>query len=341
MEGSSLEAGLNQVLNNPAGAESESNDTQDTQEGIDTGVQTPPEIVPHETIPKSSPAGVQNNAGKAEAQGFDYEWWKKDQRFGKIWGKDKKSIPIPVDGVKSWHEADKILETKYKPAYKQYEDLKNRIKELGYDPEKTDDFLNEVKSWKDPDNPIVKLGNYVYQWKDDPLCGDIDKFFTDLNVRKMQRDFPNWTQEQISEFKNLQEEIKAMKAEKEAQRQAEMKQKDAEVVSRLRQDIDVEMKRIEEKCKTLGFEFTQEIRDKLYDYGVKESLNPKHLDYAFQDLFKDEIQKLSENKLKSKIMTERQAKLKNKVPYSSGNRTTQTVKKPFIDRFVDIVTPKK
>lgn len=291
------------------------------------------EIVSRETL-TPAPAGAQPSVEKAVAQGFDGEWWKKDQRYGKIWGKDKQVVPLPIDAVKSWHEADKILETKYKPAYKQYEDLKHRIKEIGYDPEKVDDFLNEVKSWKDPNNPIVNLGNYLYQWKDDPLIGDIDKFFADLNVRKMQRDFPNMTVEQINEFKAMKDEINQIKQEKEAQRQAEVKQKESEIVGKLQQEIDVEMKRIEEECKNLGFEFTDEIRNKLYDYGVQEALSPQHLKYAFKDLFKDDIQKLSENKLKSKIMQDKQAKSKTKVPYTSVRQATP-IKKNFMDRFQD------
>jgi hypothetical protein len=292
--------------------------------------QLPADNVSHETIPQQVPAGIQTNVAKPEPQGFDYDWWKKDQRFGKIWKSDK-------DVIRSAYESDKILETKYKPAYKQYEDLKNRIKELGHDPEKTDEFINEFKSFKDPNNPIMNLGNYLYQWKDDPLIGDIDKFFQDLNVRKMQRDFPNMTVEQINEFKAMKEEINNIKQEKEAQRQAEVKQRETEIVSRLQQEIDVEMKRIEEECKNLGFEFTDDIRQKLYDYGIKESLSPAHLKYAFKDLFKDDIQKLSENKLKSKIMQDKQAKLRTKVPYTSVRKTAQPTKKNFLDRFADAI----
>ena len=310
--------------------EPESSLTNSADAGQETVIAEPASpILP--TEPQVPQAAAQPAVGKPEAQGFDYEWWKKDPRYGKIWKTDR-------DVIKSAYESDKILETKYKPAHKQYEDMKNRIKSLGYDPEKVDDFFNEVKSYKDPNNPVINLGNYLYQWKDDPLIGEIDKFFADLNVRKMQRDFPNMSVEQINQFKAMQEEIKAIKEEKQNEKQAQSDAKQKELVEQLKGEIAEETNRIEEEAKALGFEFTDEIRHKLYDYGIQESLSPKHLKYAFKELFKDDIAKLSENKLKSKVQQERDVRSKTKVPFGMNPNRQSPIKKNFTDRLQEMLT---
>ena len=52
------------------------------------------------------------------SNGYDPEWYKKDDRWVKrgMWKSEQ-------DIIKSYYEADKILETKYKPIAKQYDCL--------------------------------------------------------------------------------------------------------------------------------------------------------------------------------------------------------------------------
>ena len=283
----------------------------------DTGTTVNPPA--QDVQPPAQPAG--QSAG--QSTGWDY---KSDPRWGKIWKSE-------TDIIKSYREADNILETKYKPAYKRYEQIVNEIKKFGYDQEKVDDFLNEYKSYKDPNNPIIALGNLLYQWKDTPELEDIDAAFEAAKLKKMKREFPGYTPEQIEEVRRLQSEVTTMRKEQEDRLQAEKDAKFNELKGQFQKEIDAQLLEIEKEAKDLGIEWTDDIRRQVVERGAKTSMEPSLLKYAFRDLIQDYSSKY-EAKLKARILEDQQKKHRTVIPLNRKPQG-QPVKKDFVQSFVE------
>jgi len=278
----------------------------------------------------NEPAGSQQTIGKPENQGFDYEWTKKYPRYGKIWKSDR-------DVIKSAYESDKILETKYKPAYKQYEGIVKKLKEFGYDSDKIEDFFNEHKTLKDPENPVNALGGLLLQWKDDPFVPDIEQFFKDLETRKMQRDYPGMTIQQITQFKELQQKLESIEKRESERLEAEQAAKNEELKNKYIAELQAQFSEIEKEAQELGIELTDEIREKLYQKGIETSMEPSLLRFAFRDIVKDQYEKGYENKIKSRLM---ESQNKNrKIPIGASKVAPE--KKSFIDKFADAMRADK
>jgi hypothetical protein len=307
--------------------------TPDPQEGdgsLTQGAQAP--ILPQGATQNVQP-GSQPTAAKVEPQGFDYEWWKKDPRFGKIWKSDR-------DVIKSAYESDKILETKYKPAYKQYEGIVKKLKEFGYDSDKIDDFFNEHKTLKDPENPVNALGNLLLQWQGDPFVPDIEQFFKDLELKKMQRDYPGMTMQQVNEFRSLQQKLADIEKRESDKLAAEQAAKNEELKSKVMEEVKVQFAAIEQEAKDLGIEFTDELKEKLYQRGIQTSMEPSLLPLAFRQMVKDQYDKSYENKVKSKILESQDKSKRTTVPLSRGaNKITSN--KSFVEKFAEAIKNEK
>ena len=304
---------------------------QGTDSKITQGTGLPKPLEQTGQIP-AQPGG-QQPAGKADATGFDYEWWKKDPRFGKIWHTEK-------DVIKSGYESDRILENKYKPAYKQYEGIVNKLKEFGYSSENIDDFFNEHKTLKDPNNPVNALGNLLLQWKGDPYVPDIEQFFKDLELKKMQRDYPGMTMQQINEFRTLQQKLDDIEKRESAKLEAEQKAKNEELKIQAQKEIDTQFAAIVKEASELGIPLTDEMKQKLFQYGIDTAMEPSLLGLAFRNMYKEQYDKAYENKVKAKILEANDKSRKTTVPINRpASRPPEN--KSFVDKFVEAVSREK
>jgi hypothetical protein len=235
------------------------------------------------------------------AEAFDYEWWKKDPRYGKIWKEEK-------DVFKSAFEADRILETKYKPAYKEYEGLRKKFEDAGVKTEKIDDYIKEYQSLKDPANPTNQRANYFSYWIDNPkYTPAIEAFYRDLEKREMTEKFPGMNEDQIQ--KQIELEQRLAKFE-----EATKRQEDEKMVASLTQEVNTGLSKIKQIGESRGFPITDDILNKFTDHCIQAGIQPKYMVHEFLQMYNDDIDKSYENKVKSKLLESQTKTNKTHIP---------------------------
>jgi hypothetical protein len=235
------------------------------------------------------------------AEAFDYEWWKKDPRFGKIWKEEK-------DVFKSAYEADKILETKYKPAYKEYEGLRKKFEDSGLATDKIDDYIKEYNTLKSPENPTNQRANYFSYWIDNPkYTPSVEAFYRDLEKREMSEKFPGMNEEQIQKQIELEQRLSKFE-------EATKRQEDEKMVASLTQEVNQGVARIKSIGESRGFPITDDILSKFTDYCIEKGIQPKYMVHEFMQMYDNDISKAYENKIKSKVLEGQTKTNKTQIP---------------------------
>jgi len=233
-----------------------------------------------EATPEAAPADAGTPAQQPTAQ--EIADWTKDQRYERMWKKDPNAL------YKSYREADKLIEGQYKPLRAQAETFTKLFKEYGYeaDPAQIKQAMDELKTWKDPENPTIKRANYFSYFYDHPeYKGEVETMFEGLRKREIRKQFGDGVSDEIVN------EIIANRKYREEQEAKEKARIEQEQHSKLVGTIDEGWKRVESEAKAMGFPVTEEIRQQLLEVCAKEDVDPRFMYYKFQDMFKDEVSK--------------------------------------------------
>ena len=233
--------------------------------------------------------------------------WRKDQRYGRMWNKGNK-VQFSEDQHKvindGFYKSYRNIEKMYEPTKKELETLKTDKEamsklatEYGISLDKLKEVLDEHKSFKDPNNPVVSRGKYLSAWFDEPELSKVYKdkvtsFFQDLESQEMERRYPGMNAEQRQKMIDYENRIQAI----ETKEREESKTKAVQENSAL---IDKSINRAKEYAKSKGFEITKEMEMKVLDHCHKNGVNPKDIYYAFRELYDNEIDKVHVEKIKS------------------------------------------
>ena len=233
--------------------------------------------------------------------------WRKDPRYGKMWNKGNK-VQFSEDQHKvindEFYKSYRNIEKVWEPTKKELETLKKDkeamtalAKEYGISIEKLKDVLEEHKTFKDPDNPVISRGNYLSAWFDNeklaPLYKDkVTNFFKGLETEEMQRQYPGMNDVQIKEMVELKQKVQAIEAQKkEEARTTSIKEQQSL--------IDKNINRGKEYAKAKGFEITVDMENKLIDFCKENKVFPKDVFYAFREMFDEQIDKVYSEKVKA------------------------------------------
>ena len=254
-------------------------------EGQNTGTNLPPSGT------ETKPAIGQTADQKPNDTSYDVEWWKKDPRFGKIWHTEQ-------DFPRLYKSADEVLETKYKPAFKQYEGLQKKLKEYGIEPDRFDEYAKEYQLLKDPNNPDLVRSSYFKQWLENPLYSDkVKKFYEDIELAEQERQYPNMTAEARA---------KMMELEGRVNKYDEMlaNQKKEQEYAAHKKTINSGLDEIKKLSASKGFDFTDEIRNQFIDECIKNKVSPQNFVYEFMKKFNEALDKSGREKTRAELIAE-------------------------------------
>ncbi len=256
--------------------------------------------------------------------------WTKDERYQRMWKKD------PNQMYKSYKSADDLIEKQYKPLRAQAESFTKLFKDYGYEanPDQLKSAFEELKTWKDPENPTVKRANFFSYFYDHPeYKAEVEATFENLRRRELQKQYPGMNEEQIKDLMDL----KKFKEETESR---EKQREEAEKHKNLVGTIEQGWERVQTEAKKMGFPITEEIRQGLLDICAKEDVDPRFMFYKFADMYKEEIAKYQRAMVQADMVKARQQKRTSGIipasPTSSRipNRQ-QAVKPSMLDRTLE------
>ena len=204
----------------------------------------------------------QESGAKPVGDVYDPTWWQKDDRTIK-----RKLWKTEADVVKSYHNLEpeyNKLKEKSGNLEKQISDISGIFKEFGIEPnsEQIKNILTELKTLKDPANPVKQRANYFGYWAEHKNPSFQSKFLTfmqNLEREELQAKFPNWTDEQIAKQMENDKRLKELELK-------DIKREEAQKTEQATQRINTGLKSAEDYAKKVGFAWSDDIKNKLIDY---------------------------------------------------------------------------
>ena len=278
------------------------------------------------------PAGSQQSSGKSAVQdAIDYS---KDERLKRMWMKEGKFDPNLM--YKSVRNGDDLIEKQFKPLKAQADAFTNLLKTYGFEPdvEKLKPAFEELKKWRDPENPLVKRGNYLSFFLDDPeFKGETETFLESLRMKAIRREFGEGTSPE------LVKEILANRQYREETERKEKARQEQERQTQMVSSISGEWKKVEAKCKELGIPTSDEMRVKLLTHCRDNGIPTNGIYYEFQTMFSKDVEAKTRAKIQEDLMkTLNKGKKSGIIPAGNGQTKSAAVvgtkggKSPILDR---------
>jgi len=299
--------------------ESESSLTTELTDNQDTGT----DVTPSDVTPQ---AGGQTTAQTPNAStGWDY---KTDSRWGKVW----KSEGDIINGYKS---LDDVLEKKYKPTYKQYEDLKNKFKDNGIELDALDDYIKEYQTLKSPEHPANQVFNLLKELADDDITAqELDLALKDLNEKKLTRKYPGATKETREQILAQEKQLKELATWKQTLEKQEQDKKQTETAVK-------SLTGIRELCKSKGFDFTDDIRQEFLIHCVKNGIPEQYYAQEFRNKYDAMIDKVHEEKIKAQTLESLKKTNATTIPIKGKAPEAKPSTNSFIDRLSNAMGNRK
>lgn len=280
------------------------------------------------------PAGGQQPSGKPAAQ--DASDYSKDERLKRMWMTKGQFDPNLM--YKSVRSGDELIEKQFKPLKAQAEAFTNLLKTYGFEPdvEKLKPAFEELKKWRDPENPLVKRGNYLSFFLDDPeFKGETETFLESLRMKAIRREFGEGTSPE------LVKEILANRQYREETERKEKARQEQETQTRMVSSIEGEWKKVEAKAKELGIATSDEMRVRLLTHCRDNGIPVNGIYYEFQTMFSKDVEAKTRAKIQEDLMkTLNKGKRSGIIPagtsQSKGGQVSGTGKKPaIVDRVMN------
>ena len=265
------------------------------------------------------PAGGQQPSGKSAVQdAIDYM---KDERLKRMWTTKGQFDPNLM--YKSVRNGDELIEKQFKPLKAQAEAFTNLLKNYGFEPdvEKLKPAFEELKKWRDPENPLVKRGNYLSFFLDDPeFKGETETFLESLRMKAIRREFGEGTSPE------LVKEILANRQYREETERKEKARQEQESQTRMVSSIKGEWKKVEAKCKELGIATSDEMRVKLLTHCRDNGIPTNGIYYEFQTMFSKDVEAKTRAKIQEDLMkTLNKGKRSGVIPAGNGQARSAAV----------------
>lgn len=243
------------------------------------------ELVSQESEVQDSKANVQGEQQITETEP-EQEWdWTKDERHARMWKEDPNGMYKSYRNLEGEYEKVKSLKN-------DYTSLTSKFEERGLKVDELDNYFNEYKELKDPNNPrnqdMAILEDFMSDSETEQKIGN---FFRELQTEKLQRQFPGMNQEQIQSQVKMTEELSELKKAEE-QRQYESKTKE------YTQQILGNTKKMVEFASDRGFEVTDNIKNEVLDYCTKNQIPPNAIFATFLEKYGDKVFEAQENKMR-------------------------------------------
>jgi len=293
-------------------------DTQNTGSEVADSTQAQPES----STPEAGNSTETQNTPQTTEEIID---WLKDKRAETSWKKDPNRL------YKSYRDMEKT----YSPMKQKFESLNKTFQELGIAPEHLKEMTEELKTWKDPENPTVKRAQYLDRWLNNPqYANQVLAYFEDLEKKDIQAKYPNMTQDQIEKQVALEQKLEKLeKAESDRQFQSEVKTE--------LEMIDSGIKEAKEVANSYGFEFSKEIEQFLLKHCDEQGKSGDMIPYYFQKLYRDQILKAQQDKLEKDFLARSEKTKKAVVVPATGTAPKPQGATPWRESMIQALKGKK
>jgi hypothetical protein len=254
--------------------------------------------------------GQQATQNSGTVSGWDY---KTDPRWGKIWKQES-------DIIQGYKSLDDILEKKYKPTFKQYEDLQKKFKDSGIEFDKIDDYIKEYQTLKSPEHPTNQVYGYLKELVegDDIAAEDLQKAIDQINEQKLLRKYPGLTDEARAKIIAQEKKLKELETWK---GQIETDKLNAERSSLFEKNAET----IKNIASSRGLDFTDEIRNEFLNHCIKNQVPVHYMVQEFRNKYDEMMDKLHEEKIKAQILESQNKTNKTQIPVK-GKTTLKSTK---------------
>ena len=277
---------------------------------------------PAATTPASTQTGTQTQTAPT---GWDY---KSDPRWGKVF----KSESDIINGYKS---LDDILETKYKPTFKQYTDLVKKFKDNGIELEALDGYIKEFQTLKSPEYPANQVYNYLKELADDDITAqELDLVLKELNDKKMARKYPGANKETLQRMIEQEKQLKELTTFKSNLEHQEMTKQSTERIEKSKSGI-------QELCKSRGFEFTDKIWNEFLDHCIQNKIPSAYMVQEFRSKYDAMIDKVHEEKIKAQTLEQLKKTNATTIPVKGKQATVKPANTSFEDKIKAAFTKAK
>jgi hypothetical protein len=245
--------------------------------------------------------------------------WEKDKRFNKMWKN-------PNDLYKSYIEMEKWKASQHDPLKQQYDNLVKLFSDNDLDPRNLNDYINEYKKFKDPNNPLIARANYLSSWLENPLYKDkLVAIFEDLENQELQRKYPNMGAEERA--KMIEMEGKLSEYDKKFQI-AEREKLTNTYVTEITEGL--------EKCKQLaekrGFGFPDNIQKALLAYCEQNEIPARYIYHAFLDKYGEQLDKSFAEKTEKGVLEKLNKNKSEGIVNAGSNKKTSPKGQSFRER---------
>lgn len=279
------------------------------------------------------PAGVSSlDSGQqtAQVQTKQNVWdYKTDSRWNKVW----KSEADIIQGYKLLND---ILETKYKPTFKQYEDLSKLFKDNGLEIGKVNDYIQEYQSLKDPKNTVNQVYNILLELlgDDDLAAQDFDLAIAKIHEEKLGRKYPGATKELREKLIVQEKETQELKSWKD---QLQIQENDKIAT----ENVKTGLEQIKKISVSKGFDFTDDIRNEFLTHCIQNNIPTNYMIQEFRNKFDEALDKAYENKVKAGMLEDQQKKNKTTIQMTKVQKTDLSKKKDFMTKLSEAFQKKE
>ena len=266
---------------------------------------------------------------------YDYT---KDERSKTMWTDKKTKSFDPNLLYKSYKNSETVLEKQFKPLKAQAESFTKLFENYGMkvDINEVKQALDELKSFKDPENPVIKRGNYFSYFYDNPeYKPEVETFFENMRKKEIRKQFGEGVSDEIVG------EIIANRKYREEQEAKEKARLAEESHKKLVGTIEDGWKEIEKESKAIGFPVNEEIRQKLLDICMKEQVDPRFMYFRFLKEYKKEIDQHQRARIQADLTKTQIKNHKNGIIPGSSTQVkapqTPQNKTSMLDRVLDRV----
>lgn len=288
-------------------------DTSTTATPVDQSTSTSTSTTPSASVPSSTQTGVKPTTTQS---GWDY---KTDKRWGKVWKTEQ-------DIINGYHTLDEILEQKYKPTYKQMEDLQKKFKDNGIDLGQADQYINHYRELASPENPAQKVYSILKELADDPITAqELDLMVADLQEKKLARKYPGATKELREKLIAQETQTKQLQQWKSS---LEQKQNEAAINTAIQTGLD----NVKKLATARNFEFTDKIEVEFLNHCTKNKIPAAYMVQEFRQQYEAALDKAMEQKIKSQTLQQQQQRHKTTIPMSRVQQVAQNKPKTFEDK---------
>lgn len=251
--------------------------------------------------------------------------WMKDERYETTWNKDSNSM------YKDLREYQDNIEKKYMPLESSYSDVVQKFKENELDINNINEYMDTYKNLTDPNNPTMVTGKYMMDLYENPHIRPLlESFFNDITIKERQRQFPNWTDQQVKE--HLEQKTRLETLEKQVN-EGKKREDDQIILKKVNDQINA----IKTFAKDSGMNFTKELEKDFIQHAINRQIPVDYFLSEWKNLNHNEVDQFKSKRIEEDIIRRINKNNKNPVMTQSSSGSSKKDQSSFEEKLTHAI----